>query len=1323
MRKSFTRLSRLSVVALVFFCLVATSVAQDSSSGEDYSRGLLERIAVIEAARDVTQERFPNADDVLVDDHIRVRYHADGTYVVWDDTYLKVLTEKGKRQHQTLSIHFTIPYSRYDDEEKDIAIRILELIKPDGTVVPVDVEELSRVMIDPSSMGSNIYNPNSKILQATIPGLEIGDMVHYVTYRKVRQPRVRDVWADLNVFEYSSPLKHMIYEVIGPRDKPLRSIVLKDEIPGTVKHTKTEGDDDIVYRWEVRDVPRMFAEPSMPGLTEVVQRLLVSTAPDWETISRWYWQLSEPHYDTTPAMKQKVAELTEGLSDRRARIEALFRWVSQEVRYLGITTEAEAPGYEPHDVAETFTQRHGVCRDKAALLVAMLRLDGCKAWPILIMQGPTKKDIEVPLPWFNHAIACVENENGSYVLMDPTDESTKEILPAYLNDKSYMVAKPEGDTLRTSPIVPAEENLMRITTTGSIDAAGKLTAESSLEFEGINDNGYRGYFARIAPEQRREYFEGALKNVISGARITDLSILPEDMLDTSTPLHVTTSFEAEDVFVSGDHSVMLPVPRLGTRVGWTSFVLRGRTGLEEREYPLKTTIACGVEETIRLDLPPLLGEVLSMPSYPCIDNEAISWTQRDELSADGSVLTGATEFLLKAVEFSPEEYLTLKQALKERDRSRYKMPIFAREEDETSALIATSQNEGDIETLILEQQIEYDLEDAHNWTETVTTKKKILSYAGKKRNSELKIHYNPVWEEVTFEYARVIAPDGSVQEIRPEEQNVMDAPWVGSAPRYPASKVLVSSLPGVEIGSTIEYKYLRRYSDHPFFAARTGLWRMDPVGKLEVVVRYPSELEIVADLDANGFSYEEGIGIPGPVVQEERLVEGNRSICRWTIREARVIKREDSVPPLDAFTPTVTAYAGGWDAYGDQVRDVLRSNASGQNNAGQRAKDLMRGLKTPESKLTAIRDFVARNIRQAGPRLDEIPFSRLSKADLTLQEGYGNSADRATLLYAMLAKAGFKPEFVLAGSKVSRVRSLQEAVGQHPDPRWFDEVLVRVQENGEYMYFNDTDQYAVLGATPHEERVGLVPKEGELTRILSRAGKEARKDLFSMIRLSESGDATIRKIQRVYGSQYAAAHKKYAEMPPEERARHHQELLTSVAEGAMAEGDLITDFDTHPGTVEFSARVTQFGVRDGDFLYFRLPETLDKLMRLRGDTRESPHYRDKHIRTRIVTIVALPEKFGNVELQPAEFLWVAPLNSGTVAVTTGQWVAGSAVPPELFGLDIELTGIKGRVFWVVHDADLDPALIDASDYAEMLEIMRRLGHPAARTVLLAHSAS
>ena len=75
--------------------LAVKNVGAAATRGEDFSHGLLDRAEVVRAAAKVTRERFPNADDVLVDDHIFVRYRADGTSVTWDDTFIKVLTEKG----------------------------------------------------------------------------------------------------------------------------------------------------------------------------------------------------------------------------------------------------------------------------------------------------------------------------------------------------------------------------------------------------------------------------------------------------------------------------------------------------------------------------------------------------------------------------------------------------------------------------------------------------------------------------------------------------------------------------------------------------------------------------------------------------------------------------------------------------------------------------------------------------------------------------------------------------------------------------------------------------------------------------------------------------------------------------------------------------------------------------------------------------------------------------------------------------------------------------------------------------------------------------
>ena len=91
----------------------------------------------------------------------------------------------------------------------------------------------------------------------------------------------------------------------------------------------------------------------------------------------------------------------------------------------------------------------------------MLRMADIDAYPVLIDTGPLK-DAEYPLPYFNHAITAVRRKSGEYIFMDSTNETTKELFPAYLCHRSIIIGTPEGEDLRISPITPAEKNMMEI---------------------------------------------------------------------------------------------------------------------------------------------------------------------------------------------------------------------------------------------------------------------------------------------------------------------------------------------------------------------------------------------------------------------------------------------------------------------------------------------------------------------------------------------------------------------------------------------------------------------------------------------------------------------------------------------------------------------------------------------------------------------------------------------------------------------------------------------------------------------------------------------
>src|SRR5437870_11736382 len=172
----------LSFRAILFFSLAVPSVfAAETNRYQGEKWAFLDARKALAAAGDITVAKYPDCDEATVDKKMVRVYRADGTGECQDETFTKVLTEKGKRGNRTLSLYYMLPYSTAE-------IVKVEVIKPDGKAVVVDVAGNSKDMIDDSQMGMNIYDPNSKILKMNIPGVEVGDVVHTITRTTPQRP-------------------------------------------------------------------------------------------------------------------------------------------------------------------------------------------------------------------------------------------------------------------------------------------------------------------------------------------------------------------------------------------------------------------------------------------------------------------------------------------------------------------------------------------------------------------------------------------------------------------------------------------------------------------------------------------------------------------------------------------------------------------------------------------------------------------------------------------------------------------------------------------------------------------------------------------------------------------------------------------------------------------------------------------------------------------------------------------------------------------------------------------------------------------------------
>ena len=1153
---------------------------------------------VVRADDAVTCETYPNADTVVLDEVGRVEYLPDGCYVETSESWTKILTEKGRRDESTYSLSYS---KRYSEAE----ILFVGIIGTNGVERAIDLNATTREATDNSSMSSNIYDPLDRQIVCTIPGLQVGETVHVRTRRAAFKARCEGVWADLAIFEWTCPILRSSLEIVAPKERPLKRIAVRHPLGNLTSSTRPGPDGSTIHVFASTNSPQAFGEPDMPALYTQIQHLLVSTASDWPEISRWYWNLCTDHLaKTNAAMVAKVKELTDGAKDREAAMRAVFRFVSQEVRYMGLTMEDTSPGYAPHDVDITFDNRYGVCRDKAALLVAMLRLAGFEAYPSLINVGP-KQDPEVPKPFFNHAIVAVRDaalsDGAPYILMDPTNENAKDLLPAYESDKSYLVATPEGDPLRTTPTPSPDHNALKVASRATLEKSGAIFLESTIRMNGINDTSYRGSFVKMKQEDRIKFFERVVKTISPGAELVRCEVTPRDMRDTETPIMVSLAARFPEMILAGETRKELTIPFLSRTLGTANYLLGGSTSLEKRRFDLEVELTAAVDETIEIDLDAALGAPIVLPE-PLDIKGGYEFT-RAFTYEDGRLSVHRRAAIAKTT-FSPEEYAILREDIKRTEAAERERVVFA-----VDPLADANLN-------WIEESTEVDIHSPRAWTMTTRIVEEVLTYKAKKASAELKIGYSPYVEKLELVSAVVSNRNGTVTAVTPKEINEMDCGWAASAPRYPASKILVVNLPSVEIGSVISYTLVQSVTNAPLpFYGEFGFDSVEPLRRCYARVNDWSR-EVL-----NPKRLPNEPGQPAGTLWRDRVIVSSNDFAE----AARTLRRADDV----------SVSSEDLEAIG--FTKLLRD--------------------TDEGTLRAIRDWMVLHVRVVGPGLWELPLDlQLTAPSVVLKERYATRLDYMRTLLALVRAAGLDASLVYVASDANDPADLRaRRIGEKPDVGAFATPVVRVmlKKGGlfgsslfadETAYFIGTEnEWTPLGASAHARCTFFDPLSvsfGEVSNFQDDFADATAAE--TTMEIDETGAATMTIKTSLYGPSVGAFRKRYAEILPEERNRFYQSLVSGVAQAARATSDLQVDVEDYPATRVFSCAVPDYATVAAGAITLQLPPLVSSIPTFVGSSRQTPFAVGATSLAREKVTVLFPKGYTRVEHLPESFAFASP---------------------------------------------------------------------------------
>jgi cellulose synthase operon protein C len=405
--------------------------------------------------------------------------------------------------------------------------------------------------------GARVYRADGKIDEAVETGEGAADNPALSTYTSARAyyvhfPRLHpndvvellyrvedvaprnafaDYFGEVDYLQSSEPIARAEYVLLTPKS---RSFYFNEPHVPNLKQTVEESDDTRVYHFVATDVPPVLPESSQPPYGELLGHVHVSTYRSWDEMARWYWGLVKDQFVADDEVRRRTNDATKGLTDVRAKVRAVYDYVVEKTRYVAL--EFGIHGFKPYSCSQIFARGFGDCKDKATLIVTMLKELGIQATIVIVRTG-LKGDFETypaSLAPFDHAIAYVPSLD---LYLDGTAEySGSSELPAMDRGSLALQVNEGHPKLVHLPDPPASMSVTtrKVDVTESADGAQQV--DWRITVTGASAGAFRQRYH--VESSRKERLTEDLSGELAGLSVTEVEANALDDIEQPVALHV-----------------------------------------------------------------------------------------------------------------------------------------------------------------------------------------------------------------------------------------------------------------------------------------------------------------------------------------------------------------------------------------------------------------------------------------------------------------------------------------------------------------------------------------------------------------------------------------------------------------------------------------------------------------------------------------------------------------------------------------------------------------------------------------------------------------
>ncbi|MGA8085892.1 MAG: DUF3857 domain-containing protein [Terracidiphilus sp.] len=483
------------------------------------------------------------ANVVLFDDDEQFSFDEAGRLTHVGHYIYKVLTAKGAEGWDNLSVG----WDPWHEVRPVIRARVIE---PDYTEHVLDPKAITE---EPARGGDYKTYSDGKRLRAPLPAIAPGVVVEEEYLERETEPFFAPGRVGRAFFGHDrTPVAHSSAVFEAPLSLPLR--IETRLLPGlTPKRIEANGHATITY--EIGALEGIEArDANLPPDAYLFPEIDYSTGASWQTLATEYSKIVDSKADGD-AVRSIVEGLIAGKSSTREKEAVILDYLDREVRYTGI--EFGEAAIVPHNPAETLALKYGDCKDKATLLVAMLRAAGIPAYVALLNAG-SRLDVPADLPGmglFDHAIVYVPrgnlNVSSDYqgpvsgppgLWIDATDQYARlGQLPINDQGRHALIARPESTALTLTPESTSRENVLLELREIRLGENGPATVIEKTVPTGVFESHYRSFYADKPDKETRDGLTGYVKAQYIADKLT--SVERTDPGDLSKQFELTLACE------------------------------------------------------------------------------------------------------------------------------------------------------------------------------------------------------------------------------------------------------------------------------------------------------------------------------------------------------------------------------------------------------------------------------------------------------------------------------------------------------------------------------------------------------------------------------------------------------------------------------------------------------------------------------------------------------------------------------------------------------------------------------------------------------------